>query len=201
MPQNSVSPVLESPVPQGSYSRRVRWGGMTVVFGALSLVLGSGFSSGCAGKKKQQHSTNEELMAQFAGEEYADDVVSVHPEQHEDQGQAVSAEAQLAVQDSIQEVYLVDFENCLEEEMDRLENRYVAGDFTIELHIGTDGRVSRVKFIEEDVRERRVAEGATPKKAKGFAECIRRATKEWEFSPAPEAAYVHTYSGRVGEAW
>lgn len=179
-------------------------------FGSGRVALGRTFgclvalcalSVGCAGKKKQQHSTNEELMAQFAGDEYADDVVAVNPEHHKDQGQAVSAEAQLAVQDAIQEVYLVDFENCLEEEMDRLENRYVAGDFTIELHINTAGRVSRVKFIDVDVRERRVAEGATPKEARGFPECIRRATKEWEFSPPPERAYVHTYSGRVGEAW
>ena len=168
--------------------------------GALVLALTAASLSACA--KKQEPTSNSALLDEISGDEYDDDFVTADGAgRHEDQGTAVSAEAQLAVQDAIQEVYIVDFERCLEIEMDRLNNRYVAGDFTVELSIGTDGRVSKVNFIKWDIQERRTVEGASPRKADEFPGCLEQAAKEWQFDPPPERAYVHTYAGRVGEAW
>lgn len=167
---------------------------VAAVAASLTLV-------GCA-KKGPPPTSNEALLDQFGGDEYADDFVTADRSgNHKDQGQAVSAEAQLAVQDALQEVYLTDFSSCLEDEMKRLDNRYIAGPFTVELTIGTDGRVKKANFVEWDIKERRTVEGQEPRIAEEFPSCIQEAVKEWEFEPAPEAQYVHSYSGKVGEAW
>ncbi len=31
--------------------------------------------------------------------------------------------------------------------------------------------------------------------------CMETSVLGWEFDPPPEVEYVHTYQGRVGEAW
>ena len=35
----------------------------------------------------------------------------------------------------------------------------------------------------------------------GFGDCIVAKIYKWEFDPAPEVTYTHTYNGRIGEAW
>lgn len=168
----------------------------------IAGALGAALCLGACAKKAPAPTSNEALLDEFGGEQYADDfVTSDHDEVHKDQGTAVSAEAQLAVQDALQEVYLTDFTGCLEQEMARLDNRYIAGPFTVELSIGTDGRVKKAEFVSWDIKERRTAKGQEPRMAEEFPGCVQEAVKEWEFEPAPETAYVHTYAGKVGEAW
>lgn len=174
---------------------------MTSTWTLAGAMLASLSVLGCA-KKAPEPTSNQALLDEFGGEEYADDFVTAERGgSHKDQGQAVSAEAQLAVQDALQEVYLADFTSCLEDEMGRLNNRYIAGPFTVVLTIGTDGKVKKAEFVNWDIKERRTAEGQTPRVAEAFPSCVQKAAKEWEFNPAPEADYVHTYSGKVGEAW
>lgn len=171
---------------------------LTTIVAALVL---SGLGSGCA-KKAPEPTSNAALLDEFGGEEYAEDFVTAdHEGRHKDQGTAVSAEAQLAVQDALQEVYINDFVDCLQQEMARLENRYIGGPFTVELTIGTDGTVSKAEFIKWDIKERRTEEGKSPRRAEEFPGCVQEAAKEWEFDPAPETEYIHSYSGKVGEAW
>lgn len=189
---------------------------MTMLMNPFRSGLGSGTCSkvglcaglvlslaavGCA-KKAPEPTSNQALLDEFGGDEYADDFVTADKGgNHADQGQAVSAEAQLAVQDALQEVYLNDFASCLEQEMKRLDNRYIAGPFTVELTINTSGQVEKAEFIKWDIKERRTVEGQSPRVAEEFPACIQEAVKEWEFEPAPEAEYIHTYTGKVGEAW
>lgn len=170
--------------------------------GALSLVA----LAGC--KPKQQ--TNQDLLSEYSGNKYAEDMVATDYEEVEDQGNSIDPRTQAAIDDTIRTVYVSDFEKCLENEMSRLENRWVAGEFAVEFTIETSGMVSAAKMLNEDIQERRtlndegkyVSEGgAEPRKATEFGSCVEEKIYKWEFDPPPEATYTHTYNGQVGEAW
>jgi hypothetical protein len=159
---------------------------------------------------RQKHATNQELLAEYGGEKYQSDMVATDYENVEDQGDSIDPRTQAAIQDTITTVYVTDFEKCLETEMSRLENRWIAGDFAVEFTIETSGMVSNVKFLEHDVKERKTKNnkgefvpegGSAPRGADNFESCVQEKIYKWEFDPAPEVTYTHTYNGRVGEAW
>lgn len=154
--------------------------------------------------------TNEDLLAEYGGEKYTDDMVATDYEKVEDQGDAIDPRTQAAIQDLITTTYVSDFEKCLETEMSRLENRWIAGEFAVEFTIETSGLISSVKFLSADIQERRTLNdkgefvsdgGKEPRKADNFESCAETKIYKWEFDPAPEVTYTHTYNGSVGEAW
>lgn len=159
---------------------------------------------------KPKLASNQEMLAEYGGEKYEDDIVASEYESTEDQGASIDPRTQAAIQDTISTVYVSDFEKCLEKEMSRLENRWVAGPFSIEFTIEPSGMVTAVKILEQDIIERRTANakgefvtegGAAPRKADGFDACVEERVFKWEFDPPPEVTYTHTYNGKVGEAW
>jgi hypothetical protein len=173
-----------------------------VLIGTASLVAGLG----C----KPKMATNQELLAEYGGEKYQEDMVATDYENTESQGASIDPRTQAAIQDAIETVWVTDFEACLEVEMDRLGNRWVAGDFSVEFTIETSGMVSAAKFLSSDIKERKtknakgefVADGGgEARTADGFGDCIVTKIYKWEFDPPPEVTYTHTYNGRVGEAW
>jgi hypothetical protein len=159
---------------------------------------------------KPKLATNQEMLAEYGGEKYAEDMVATDYESTEDQGASIDPRTQAAIEDTIRTVYVSDFEKCLEKEMSKLENRWIAGPFSVEFTIEPTGMVTAVKMLEEDIIERRTMNakgefvtegGAPPRKADGFSACVEERVFKWEFDPPPEVTYTHTYNGQVGEAW
>jgi hypothetical protein len=159
---------------------------------------------------KPKLATNQEMLNAYGGEKYTEDMVATDYESTEDQGASIDPRTQAAIQDTISTVYVSDFEKCLEKEMSRLENRWIAGPFSIEFTIEPSGMVTGVKVLEEDIIERRTMNakgefvtegGAEPRKADQFSACVEERVFKWEFDPPPEVTYTHTYNGQVGEAW
>ncbi|MCA9697823.1 MAG: hypothetical protein KC431_09895 [Myxococcales bacterium] len=174
----------------------------------MALLATFGVLATTACRPKPQ--TNEDLLAQYSGDKYAQDMVATDYENVEDQGASIDPRTQASIEDAIRTVWVTDFEACLEKEMSRLENRWIAGDFAIEFTIEPSGMVSGAKMLNEDVKERRtlndkgefVAEGGkAPRVAENFGSCVEEKVYKWEFDPAPEVTYTHTYNGKVGEAW
>jgi len=181
---------------------------MTMPSKSLSLIglIALVGALGC----KPKTTTNQDLLNQYSGSKYESDMVATDYETVEDQGDSIDPRTQAAIQDTITTVYVTDFEKCLETEMSRLENRWIAGDFAVDLTIETSGMVSAVKFLEVDIKERKtlndkgefVSEGGkAPRKADNFESCAEAKIYKWEFDPPPEVTYTHSYNGRVGEAW
>jgi hypothetical protein len=167
-----------------------------VVLSAVGLLS----STGC---KRAHQTTNEELYSAFENNEYEEDMVAAHPEEevHEDQGKGIKARTLANIDDTIRTVYLTDFERCLEVEMERLDNKALGAEFTVEFTIETDGKVSRAKMLEMRAGETKTKNKAPPREADQFDDCVEKALREWDFDPPPEVQYTHTYTGRVGEAW
>ncbi|MEE9382167.1 MAG: hypothetical protein V3V08_01975 [Nannocystaceae bacterium] len=167
------------------------------IFGLVALSVAM---TACA--HKQQQTTNAELLAAHDGNAYEEEIVTADGyESHEDQGASISPRTLAHIDDTIRSVYNTDFERCLEKEMDRLETKWLAGAFTVEFHIDTKGNVHDVNVLNMEVGERRVPKGQTPRKADQFGPCLKERLVEWQFDPAPEAAFVHTYTGELEEAW
>ena len=140
---------------------------------------------------------------------YDDMVTTKDDAVYSEQGKSISPRELEFIQMTIEE-YKGDFEHCLEDEMERMDNRWIAGHFSVEFHISTKGVTSDVKVIEDEVVERRTKDGegkfvseggAPPRAAEKFAQCVHDKLVDWEFDPPPETDYVHTYNGNVGEAW
>lgn len=168
----------------------------------IIVVGGALAASGCKTTETVEH-TNDELYSQFeAQDHYSKDIQTASDQKaYEDVGTGIKPETLASIETTITEVYITDFEHCLEEEMSRLENRWVAGTFTVEMAIETSGAVSDIRVFDVDLKERRVADGATARDADQFKPCIEEKMASWEFDPAPEIRYVHTHIGRMGEAW
>lgn len=159
---------------------------------------------------KPKVASNQDLLNEFGGEEYQEDMVATDYEVVEDQGASIDPRTQAAIQDTITTVYVSDFETCLEKEMSRFENRWIAGNFSIEFTIEPSGMVSAATMLSHDIQERRTLDdkgefvtegGAEPRKAEEFTSCVEEKVYKWEFDPPPEVTYTHTYNGEVGEAW
>ncbi len=166
------------------------------------LVGGVVALAGCKTVDTTEH-TNNELYSQFEQQDhYSQDIQTVDGQQtYEDVGTGIAPATLASIEQTISEVYITDFEHCLEEEMSRLENRWVAGTFTIEMAIETSGTVADVRIFDVDIKERRVADGAAARDAEEFEPCVQGKVADWEFDPPPEVRYVHTHIGRMGEAW
>jgi hypothetical protein len=175
----------------------------------LTLIGFAGLALTTLGCKPKMAS-NQDLLNEYGGEKYQEDIVATEYAEVEDQGDSIDPRTQAAIQDTIQTVYVTDFETCLEKEMDRLENRWIAGSFSIEFTIEPSGMVSAATMLDHDIQERRtlndkgefVSEGGKePRKADNFTSCVEEKVYKWEFDPPPEVTYTHTYNGQVGEAW
>ena len=174
----------------------------------LMLALAALSFSAC--KKNGGESSNADFAQMYDKHHYDDMVTTADDNVHEDQGASISPREMELIQQTIEE-YAGDFEHCLEVEMDRLENRWIAGPFAVEFHISAaSGKVTEVTVTQLDVQERRtknadgafVQEGGAPaRKAEGYGQCIHDKLMDWEFDPPPEVDYVHTYTGEIGEAW
>ncbi len=167
--------------------------------------------SACASKLEKNSTSNAAIASRYENNKYIDDIetVDASPE-HEDQGAAIDPRTQAAIDDTIRTVYDTDFERCLEADMDELENRWLAGVFTVEFTIETSGVVSSARVLSMDIEERRTpnadgkyvsAGGAAPRKAPSFKQCLEQSLLQWEFDPPPEVKYTHTYNAQIGEAW
>ena len=168
----------------------------------MILVGGTLAAAGCKNTKTEKP-TNSDLYSQFEKQDhYSDDIQTASDQvDYEDVGSGIKPDTLFAIEQAFTEVYVTDFEHCLEAEMSRLENRFVAGTFTIELAIETTGAVSDVRIFDIDIKERRVPEGQAARDAEQFEPCVREKVTAWEFDPPPEIRYVHTHIGSVGEAW
>jgi hypothetical protein len=171
-------------------------------FGVAALVG----ALGCTPKVQ----TNEDLLSQYTGEKYTDDMVATDYSSVGDQGDAIDPRTLAAIEDAITTVYVSDFEKCLEKEMSRLENRWIAGTFSVEFTIEPSGMVSAARMLSQDIKERRTLNdngeyvtegGAAARSASEFTSCAEERIYKWEFDPAPEVTYTHSYNGQVGEAW
>jgi len=166
----------------------------------MGVVAAVGMTTGC---KKNKQTSNAELYSGYESNEYEQDMVEAHPEEeiHESQGEGINVRTLAAIDDAIRTVYITDFERCLEVEMERLETRWLAAEFTVEFHIETSGKVTEAKMLEMKAGETKPKKGTEARPADQFDDCVEKLLLEWEFDPAPEVPYVHTYNGRVGEAW
>lgn len=171
----------------------------TLLIVAFSLSAG-----GCAKRQLSKMDSEEaDLASQYDGSDYSEDMVQAdNSEVHEDQGDSISPQALASIQDTITNVYERDFGRCLQEDMDAYDNRWIAGTFTVEFKINTGGKVIEVNLLEEDIKEQRLPPGQKEARlAKLFGPCIENAIYKWEFEVPPEVEYVHTYTGKVGEAF
>jgi hypothetical protein len=172
---------------------------------AVSAVMGAlfVFSLAACGPQKPE-TTNADMANQFSGEKHEGDIVSTKGSAtHAENGTGVSMEAIHAIQDGIERVYSEDFNHCMEEEMERLGNMNVGGEFTFEITVETTGKVSEVQFLKVRVGETKPApKQKETREADQFAPCLEaRMKSDWEFSPPPEKRYKHTYYGKAGAAW
>ena len=172
-----------------------------VVSAATSLLVLT-LASGCAGTL-DPHPTNAELYDVYAARAGEGPVLGTPVEATGDT--QVSAEVVAHIDRTLGESYHRDVERCAEEEMERLDNRYLGGELVFELHVGSDGKVHKAGVLEGDLRERRDASGRSlegpGRVADRFHACFADTAKTWEFSQAPESSYVHTYAVTLGEAW
>jgi hypothetical protein len=170
---------------------------------AALLVLPS-----CVKRKVQ---SNDDLYGEFAKtDHYSEDIQATEYDKTEDQGASIDPRTMAAIDDQIREVYVTDFERCLERDMDEFDNRWIAGDFTVEFTIQTSGKVTQARVLSIDIHERRTKNqngayvtegGAAPRAAAIFPGCLEETLVGWEFDPPPEVTFTHTYNGHVGEAW
>lgn len=171
------------------------------VLGLAPLLLAG---AGCAAKNKQV--SNDELYHSFDDNEYQQDIVAgENSTQYGEADQGISPRTLANIEDTIDVTYKTDFEHCFEEEMERMETRWISGSISVEFDIGTDGKVSQAKVLAEELKERKTPDGGElqgeGRVAEQFDDCLERQVKTWEFDPPPEVEYTHTYSVELGEAW
>ncbi len=170
---------------------------------SITVVLGAACVLGLGACKKNKQTSNADLYSSYEDNQYEEDMVAANPEQeiHESQGEGIDARTLASIDDTIRTVYLTDFERCLEVEMERLETRWLGAAFTVEFTIETSGKVSQAKVLDMKAGETKPQKGQAPREADQFDECLEELLLVWEFDPAPEVQYTHTYQGQVGEAW
>ena len=166
----------------------------------LALLLALPALPAC---KNKRDSDNPDVAAGYADNKYEDDIVTARRRRdYEDQGTAIDPKTLAAIDDTIKTVYLRDLERCLEDEMAEQETRFMRSVFTVQFDIDTDGKAGGAKILDiwlkkQDAKGGDVGE-VDPANLEG---CIETTIAEWEFDPAPEAPYSHTYRGQVGEAF
>jgi hypothetical protein len=74
--------------------------------------------------------------------------------------------------------------------------------FTVEFRIDPQGRANDTKVLRIETRKQDPKGGDLGEISSApMKECIVAHISEWTFDPAPQVDYVHTYTGRVGEAF
>lgn len=157
-------------------------------------------AAGCASK---QQADNPDVAAGYRDNQYSENIVTAKKRHdYQDQGAAIKPKTLRSIEDTITNVYEKDFERCLEEQMDVEGTRFMRAVFTVEFRIDTSGQAGDAKILSIDTRKQN-AKGADLGAVSndGMKECISSSIAEWEFDPAPEVDYVHTYNGQVGEAF
>lgn len=171
--------------------------GMALLVGLPLLT-----TSGCVNRRLEKMNEREQsVYKEYQGEKYEDDLVSVEGEEVDDQGDSVAPATLAAIQDTITNVYERDFGRCLQKDMDAFENRWIAGTFSVEFTITTEGKVTSAEVLEMDIKEQKTDKGKKARKAEIFPGCVEESVYRWEFDPPPEVEYTHTYTGKVGEAF
>ncbi|MEZ4451717.1 MAG: hypothetical protein R3B09_19785 [Nannocystaceae bacterium] len=174
------------------------------MIGTTGLAVAVAGATGCTKRQLNKMNSEEDaLYGKYQGEDYEKDMVqSEQSKDYADQGQSIAPKTLASIQDTITNVYERDFGRCLQLDMEEYSNRWIAGTFTVEFKIDTKGKVIEVNLLEEDIKERRLPPGQKEaRSAKKFGPCIEQSIYKWEFDPAPEVVYVHTYTGKVGEAF
>lgn len=154
--------------------------------------------------RPDRNTDNPDIAAEFREDnKYDDDIVTAAKRNdYEDQGKGISPKTLSNIEDTITNVYERDFEDCLEDQMDEFETRFMRSVFTVEFTIDTTGKASAAKILEIQTRKQD-ARGADlgEVSSDGMKNCISSSISAWEFDPPPEVDYVHTYRGQVGEAF
>lgn len=169
----------------------------------VALALAALALGGC---KKQEMTDNPDVAAGYRGadnNDYESDIITAdRSKDYDDQGKGISPEVLQNIDDTILTVYLKDIERCLEDEMSEAETRFMRSAFLVEFTIDTAGKTSKGKVLEIETREQ-TAKGADKGEhdSANMKACIETSVTEWEFDPPPEIDFVHTYRGRVGEAF
>jgi hypothetical protein len=169
----------------------------------VSIVIAVGLlAPGC---KRGLNSDNPDVAAAYRdSDSYSADIVTAKKRHdYDDQGKGIDPRTLSAIEHSITTVYERDFERCLEEEMGESGTRFMRSAFTVEFHIAPgSGKASGAKVLQIVMRKQDAKGsdlGEVP--ADGMKKCIIDSIAEWTFDPAPEVEYVHTYTGKVGEAF
>lgn len=153
---------------------------------------------------KPKETDNPDVAAEYRGNNaYEEDIVDARKRHdYESQGKGIKPSTLNAIEDTILTVYLRDLERCLEDEMGEHETRFLRSMFTVEFHIDTDGQAGSAKVLDIWLKKQN-AKGANTEEldAATMQNCIVTNIAEWEFDPAPEVEYIHTYQGQVGEAF
>jgi hypothetical protein len=164
------------------------------------LLAGALVPLACRGKLDTD---NPDVASGYRNTNYQEDIVTGEKRKdYEDQGKGISPAALSAITDLIESAYKRDFERCLEGEMAKLNTRFLRSVFTVEFTIQTTGKVKDVKVLEVKA-SRQDAKGKDlgPIETDGMKQCIVEMVAQWEFTPAPEIDYRHTYAGQAGEAF
>ncbi|MCA9708146.1 MAG: hypothetical protein KDK70_20000 [Myxococcales bacterium] len=154
--------------------------------------------------KNQRNADNPDVAAGYRdNNKYDDDIVTARQRRdYEDQGKAIDPKTLAAIEDTIKTVYLRDLERCLEDEMEEEGTRFMRSVFTVQFDIDTSGQAGGAKILDIWLKKQDAKGGDIGQVDPGrLKDCIQGTIAEWEFDPAPEAPYSHTYQGQVGEAF
>lgn len=155
----------------------------------------------CKGK---QMSDNPDVAADYRdNNKYEEDIVTARKRNnYKSQGKGIDPKTLRQIEDDIRTVYERDLERCLEDEMSDQETRFLRSVFTVEFHIDPKGNAGKAKILNMWLKKQN-AKGADMEELSpdGLKSCIVDAIASWEFEPAPEVEYVHTYKGQLGEAF
>jgi hypothetical protein len=158
---------------------------------------------GATGCKNKEMTDNPDVAADYKNTEYANTIVTAkETQEYEDQGQGIDPITLSSIEDTIAQSYERDFSDCLEEEMDKHETRFLRSVFTVEFHINPQGDAGEARVLMIQMREQNAAGADLGERPPDeLKQCIIDSIDEWEFDPAPEVEYVHTYNGQIGEAF
>ncbi len=154
--------------------------------------------------KPKQDPDNPDVAAGYRdNNKYGGDIVTARRRNdYEDQGTAIDPKTLAAIEDTIKTVYLRDLERCLEDQMEEQETRFMRSVFTVQFDIDTSGQAGGAKILDIWLKKQNAKGGDVGEvDPGGLKDCIQSNIAEWEFDPAPEAPYSHTYQGQVGEAF
>jgi hypothetical protein len=169
------------------------------IIGAVSVSLLGGLALGC----KPKQTDNPDVAADYRDSAYDKEIVTGQERKdYADQGKGIKPKTLRSIEDTITTVYERDFERCLEDQMSIHETRFLRTVFAVEFRIDTAGQAGDARVLQISMSKQNAKGGdvGTADPA-GMKDCIIKAIDEWEFDPAPEVDYVHTYNGQVGEAF